>query len=207
MEEKRIEIMSRLKETDSKLRKLRKKGYIPGVIYGLESSNNLIQLNEKQMNKHLKEHGTSGIFNVEMGNEIFPVKINELQKDLIEHKVIHLDLQKIELDKQVEMTVPIRLYGIAEGVKSGGAVHQPIRTVKVKGLPTLVPESIEIDISDLKIGDNISIKDIHIPDNIDILNTSETIILTIIPPQLEEVTEDEETTLEFEVEDKKSDEN
>lgn len=202
MEDTNIEIKSRLKESDSKLRKLRKNGYIPGVLYGIESSNNLIQLNENQLNRQLKEHGVSGIFNVELGNEIFPVKINELQKDILEHKVIHLDLQKIELDRQVEMLVPIHLFGKSVGVKNGGIIHQELRSVKVKALPTLIPESIDIDISNLKIGDNLSVKNIHVPNEITILNDSEMIILSIMPPQRDEENSEEEIITEHEIIDK-----
>lgn len=183
MDNFKIEITSRPNGPDSKLHNLREEGYIPGILYGFESSNQLIQLKAKEIQKHLKEHGESSIFNVEFGDEIIPVKMNEIQKDIISQELIHVDLQRIEINKEVEMAIPIQLIGQAAGVQNGGTIQQQLRTIKVRSLPSLMPESIIVDISSFDIGHNLYVKDINIPEGTKILNNDSTLMLTILPPE------------------------
>ena len=183
MDNYRLEINERDKGPDSKLRVLREVGLIPGILYGRENSNQLIQLKEREILKYFKEHRTSGIFNVEFGGELIPVKVNEIQKDVINNKLFHVDLQRIEVNKEIEILIPIILDGKALGVDNGGTIQQHLRYLKVRSLPSQTPESIIIDISGFDIGYNLYVKDINLTDDVKILNNYNTILLSVLPPQ------------------------
>jgi len=183
MDNYRLEINERDKGPDSKLRVLREVGLIPGILYGRENSNQLIQLKEREILKYFKEHRTSGIFNVEFGGELIPVKVNEIQKDVINNKLFHVDLQRIEVNKEIEILIPIILDGKSLGVDNGGTIQQHLRYLKVRSLPSQTPESIIIDISGFDIGYNLYVKDINLTDDVKILNNYNTILLSVLPPQ------------------------
>ncbi len=185
MDNVNLRVSARGNDSYLTIRKLREDGYIPGVLYGFEKSNQLVQLKEKELQKHLKEHGVSSIFNVEFADELIPVKINEVQKDIINQKLIHFDLQTVEVNKKIDIAVPIQLTGQAIGVQNGGTIQQQLRIIKLRSYPSLIPEKLTLNISDLDIGDNLYIKDIVISKDIEVLENLNTMILTILSPQAE----------------------
>jgi len=186
VEQINIDVLIRNKSTDGLLNFLRKEGYVPGIIYGNSLVNQNIQINKKELNSQLKKHGKSGIFYAIIEDEVVPVKINEIQRDTIVGEIVHVDLQRIDLAKTVHMSIPILLFGNSAGVKSGGTIQQQIRELEVKSIPSLIPESIHINVSDLKIGQAIYIKDLLIPEGVEILHDNNSVVLTILPPKMPE---------------------
>jgi len=184
MEQINIDIFQRGVSSDAYLSSVRKSGYIPGVLYGNHFSNRSIQLNYKEFTKQLKKHGKSGIFQVIVDNESISVKINEIQRDPVSNEIIHIDLHTVDLDKVINISVPIQLFGTSIGVKNGGILQQQLRAIEVKGLPTQVPESIHLNLSDLDIGQAIYVENLMIPEEVEVLNDPSTLILTILSPKL-----------------------
>lgn len=184
MEQINIDILQRGVSSDAYLSSVRKRGYIPGVIYGNHFNNRPIQLNYKDFTNQLKMHGKSGIFQVVVDNKLISVKINEIQRDPVSNEIIHIDLHTIDLNKIINISVPIQLFGTSKGVKKGGILQQQLRAIEVKGLPSLVPESVHLNLSDLDIAQAIYVKDIMIPDGVEVLTDSNTLILTILSPKL-----------------------
>lgn len=184
MEQINIDILQRGVSSDAYLSSVRKNGYIPGVLYGNNFNNRPIQLDKKEFLRQLKRHGKSGIFKVSVDDEILSVKINEIQRDTVSNEIIHIDLHSVDLNKVINIFVPIQLFGGSIGVKSGGILQQQLRSIEVKGLPSFVPETIHLNISDLDIGQAIYVKDLMIPDEVEVLTDSDTMILTIVPPKL-----------------------
>lgn len=184
MEQINFDILQRGVSSDAYLSSVRKSGYIPGVLYGNNFSNRHIQLDKKEFSRQLKKHGKSGIFKVNVDDEILSVKINEIQRDTVSNEIIHIDLHTVDLNKVINIFVPIQLFGGSIGVKSGGILQQQLRSIEVKGLPSLIPETIHLNISDLDIGQAIYVKDLMIPAEVEVLTDSDTMILTIVPPKL-----------------------
>lgn len=184
MEQINFDILQRGVSSDAYLSSVRKSGYIPGVLYGNNFSNRPIQLDKKEFSRQLKKHGKSGIFKVNVDDEILSVKINEIQRDTVSNEIIHIDLYTVDLNKVINIFVPIQLFGGSIGVKSGGILQQQLRSIEVKGLPSLIPETIHLNISDLDIGQAIYVKDLMIPAEVEVLTDSDTMILTIVPPKL-----------------------
>jgi len=138
---------------------MRRNGKIPAVYYSHGKESVPIVLDEKELSPIL--HREVNIIDL-----VFPDKkeqktiFREIQKDPVTEDVLHLDLMGIKLDENVRLTIPILLKGTPAGVKEGGILEHLLREVVVEGLPLDIPEHLEVDVTDLKIGDVIKLEDI-----------------------------------------------
>src|SRR5262249_39671284 len=102
--------------------------------------------------------------------------------------LVHLDLMRISLTEKSEFEVPIKIVGEPEGVKTnGGILGIPTHSLKVRCLPTDLPDVIEVDVSKLDIGDHISVSDLQLGDKIEIRTSADVTIATVVAPAAEEV--------------------
>jgi len=114
------------------------------------------------------------------------VLIKEIQREPVKDTILHVDFNEISLTETLKVNVPLASRGESVGVKvDGGVLEHVIRELQVECLPTAIPEKIEIDISNLKIGDAIHIKDIKIPEGVKVLNDPELIAMIVKPPKVE----------------------
>ncbi|MFV9511732.1 50S ribosomal protein L25 [Tepidibacillus sp. LV47] len=199
MEQVGLPVEPRIKGTDADLHHLRDHGFIPGILYGGGKGNQTIQIEQKTFLKQLKEHGKSGFFALTMGNDTFPVKINEIQINPIDRQVVHVDLQRIDLDRPVEMLVPIHFFGQSIGERNGGVIQQQLREIKVRALPASIPEFIQVNIADLDIGDSLYVKDLMLPEDVEVLHDKDSVILKVVPSRMDQEAHLEEPTKEPEV--------
>jgi large subunit ribosomal protein L25 len=131
--------------------------------------------------------------------------LKEIQVDPVKQNILHVDLYEISMDKKIEVEVPITLTGTAIGVSEGGILQQVSRTLEISCLPDNIPDSFELDVSHLNIGDSLHVSDLKIPSDIEVLVEDELTIATVVPPtkveEIEpEVPEEEEEREEVEVE-------
>ena len=194
-----MEVYSRNPGPHSIIHNLREEGLIPGVLYGQNHGSQLIQVNEREFNQQLKLFGKSSIFYITIDQEQVPVKINEVQRDNIDKKIIHVDLQRVEMSKPVIMDVPIQFFGKSIGEQNGGVIQQQLRVLEVRGLPSLIPSSIQVNISDLDIGDAILVRDIHVPEGLEVNHDNDSVAIKIIAPKLVEEALTEEPKSEPEI--------
>ncbi|WP_339060695.1 50S ribosomal protein L25 [Tepidibacillus marianensis] len=129
---------------------------------------------------------------MKLAEQSIPVKINEIQRNPVDRNIIHVDLQRVDMDQPVEMFVPIQYFGQSLGEKNGGIIQQQLREVEVRALPNHIPEYVQVNITDLDIGDFLSVKDLLLPEEAEILNDLNSVILKVLPPKmdLEEHTEE-----------------
>lgn len=178
------------------LKKLRETGYVPAIVYGKDFENQAIAVDERDITKIIRSRGISTLIGLEVENDSYPVMMKEIQANTIKNTIDHVDFFKVSMDEEVEYSIPIVLVGEPEGAKHGGAVQQQKRDILVKALPLEMLENIEVDISHLDIGDNITLGDIEIPETQTVLDDSEELIVSILAPSMEE--EEEEETEEME---------
>ncbi len=195
-----IEAIVRDKGPDSILTNIRNDGFVPGILYGSDHINQTIQINKRNLLKQLKTHGKTGLFTILVDGNSIPIKVNEIQRNPLDGEIIHVDLQRINMDKVIHMPVPIHLFGESEGVKSGGTIQQELREVEVRALPTTVPESIHVNISDLKIGDALFVRELSIPNEVELLTDENSVILTILHPKMAEQEEGTDRDIQSEPE-------
>jgi large subunit ribosomal protein L25 len=146
-------------------RRLRAQGLIPGVLYGGPEGGTPVAVNPKELMRILhSESGANTLISLKLDGAASQVLVKEYQVDPIQHKLLHADFYRIAMDKTLTVTVPIVLRGEPKGVKQqGGVVDFVHREFEVECLPADIPEKIEVDISDLVIGQSIRVRDL--PEN------------------------------------------
>ncbi|MFC2140264.1 50S ribosomal protein L25 [Candidatus Auribacterota bacterium] len=174
--------------------RLRKAGYIPAVIYGKKEAVN-IKLETRNFIK--STHGGMDdnylvTLSLNDKNKVTAL-LREMQKDPIKGDILHLDFNEIALDKKIHTSIHIYVVGDSVGVSLGGFLEFRQREVDIECLPQDIPNSIEVDISNLQISDSIHVKDLSVSDKVKILSKEDVTILSIIAPKKEEeIIEEEE---------------
>lgn len=176
--------------------RLRRSGQIPAVLYGPGTGAILLSVNAVEFEKVLKK-SISGqvLLNLIIQNgETFnrSAMVRELQTHPVSREFLHIDFFEIAMDRKIRVKVPVVITGKAKGVEVGGILQIVRRELEMLCLPLRVPESIEVDISDLDIGDSIHIGAITLEDDIEVLDDDHFTIVTVVSPTIEEVEEEEE---------------
>jgi large subunit ribosomal protein L25 len=174
-------------------RKLRADGRIPAVVYGPEVTPIPVSVSERELLGLFRTSESANILidlTIE-GNDAEPYKvlIKEIQKDPVDGQLLHVDFQQISLAKKINVSIPVHLTGTAEGVRSMGGILEFIqRDISVACLPTDIEDFIEIDVTDLKIGDSVHASDLELP-KFDLLTNPNQVLVTIAAPTISRVAE------------------
>ncbi len=132
------------------------------------------------------------------GEDWTPVVVKELTRHAVTGAAIHVDLLRVRLDRPIQATVTLELVGAddAPGVKEGGVLEHVTRELTIEALPTDIPDSIEHDVSEMVIGDTVTLEQLTAPEKVKLMDDPETVIATLTPPrlQVEEEPEIEEET-------------
>lgn len=191
----RAKLSAKLRTTLGKeaSRKLRRKGLVPAICYGPKMESIPLTLDSKELMKtiHMGENVLIDLI-IQDGKKAAQkvVVVRDLQTDPIKDQCIHADLFEVVMDEEISVEVPIVLVGKPEGVKIGGVLEQITREITVGCLPTDIPQSIEVDVSHLDIGDTIHIGDIGLEKR-KILVDPNTTLATVVPPTVEKVVVEE----------------
>ncbi|MEO0288814.1 MAG: 50S ribosomal protein L25 [candidate division WOR-3 bacterium] len=180
---------------------LRKNNKIPCVAYGHKEENRLFSVDEVELNKMFHAIGREkSLINIKMGKDNFLAIIKEIFRSPRTNKILHIDFQIIHKSEKLKLSVPIILKGSAKGVKEGGIVEHLLRDLEIKCLPADIPSHIEVDISELAIGDSIHVKDIK-AERFEIVENPEEVVVTILAPKayVEEAPKPEEEAKEPEL--------
>ena len=190
-------------------RRLRRSGYIPGVIYGSNRENMNLQVEERLFARLLREGGANRLIALQLGGEDRAVLIQELQVHPVKGSPQHIDFLEVRLDEAVSVMVPIHLVGEAQRTQDGGVVASALWEVEISCLPTDIPDGLEIDISGLLVGESLQVKDLEVVPGITLLtDPEETVVSVVHPEELEEDTEEEEDAeAEDELEEGETEEN
>ncbi len=183
----------------SELKELRKNGLIPGIIYGEGLKENLpISVNKSEILKLLKlKREEDFLIEIEVDGDKnkFVTLIKEEQYHPVTDEVIHVDFHSVSLEKEIVAKVPIHFIGEPKGVKAGGVLYKALHELEVEAKPLDLPSFIEVDISDLEVGDSIHIEDLKVPQNVKILHDPfETVVSVTKVEEEVEVTKPEEVT-------------
>ena len=189
-----IEVEKREETGKGAARRIRRNGLIPGVIYGGKREPQALTVDPLDLKGKIH---SNAIIDLNIDGEEETVMIKDFQKDVIKEEIIHVDFQKISMDETIHITVPIKLVGDAPGVREGGVLQQLMREVDIEVLPSDIPEELELNIDELTLSDSLEVGDLEIPEEVNVLNSLEDVIVTIVAPS-EEVEEEEEEELEEE---------
>jgi large subunit ribosomal protein L25 len=195
----RLEVKERERLGSPESRRLRRQGLVPGVLYGNGSARAFV-VEERALRAALTtDSGLHAVLDVVVDGErgAHPSILKEYQRHPIRGHVAHVDLQEVRLDKPIQAAVQLHLVGgeDAPGVREGGVLSQPTTAVNVEALPMEVPESIDVDVTAMEMGDTLRLEDIAAPEGVTLLDDlHDTVIATVTAPTRE--IEPEETAEE-----------
>ncbi|WP_027339789.1 50S ribosomal protein L25 [Halonatronum saccharophilum] len=196
----RLKLKASLREQKGKgaAKRLRRKGLVPGVLYGLDREPVNLTVNAKELGQVV---GGNAIIDLEVAEkENQPVMVKELQREPVRKDILHVDLYRIDLNETVVVSVPVELVGQAAGTREGGILEQILREVEIETLPTNIPEKLEADVTELEVGKSLSVSEITVEEGVTILtDASDTIATVVIPTELDLETDEEEEVTEPEV--------
>lgn len=166
--------------------RLRTEGMLPGVIYNRDT-NVTIAVDLKTFDRVFRETGTSSLIDLDVDGETHQVLVREVQMDKRKRVPLHIDFYAITAGQVVEVYVPIEFLGTPEGAKEGGQVDVQRREVHISILPSLIPNHIEVDITELDMGDSLHISDVVdlLPPEAEILDELDRTIIAVLAPRAE----------------------
>ena len=163
---------------------LRKQKRVPGIFYLKQSKPIAIDVSNQAI-KPLVFTSQTHLISLKIdGHEDQECVLKDVQFDPVSDEVIHFDLIGITRGEKIEIEVPVQLIGSAIGVKEGGLLQHSLHKLEVECLPKDIPERLEVNISELKIGDTIHVKDLSF-ENVDILNPENSIVVSVVHPKVE----------------------
>ncbi len=194
--EHKIEINKRVDITPQGLKQLRRDGNIPGIYYSSSSKDSLsIFITQKDYHTAIKSGAR--IFNISVDNKKQNVLFKSVQYHPVTEAVMHVDLYGVRMDQAITIKVPLLLTGNAIGVKDeGGILNQPLNEIEIQCLPSDIPDSFELDISDLSMGNSLSASDIELEEKFTLITSEDSVAVSVTQPMKEvdpevEVDEDE----------------
>jgi large subunit ribosomal protein L25 len=187
---------------NSPARELRRGGHIPAVLYGPQTEPVLLAVNNKEFEQILKKGNIGSIILnliIQNGKKVTkPAMIKELQSHPVSGVFLHIDFYEIDMQRKINVMIPVVTKGISKGVELGGLLQIIRREIEVLCMPGDIPEAIELDITELDVGDSVHVEEIPLGDNVEIASDVNFTVLTIVSPKVEEVEEEEEEALEGE---------
>jgi large subunit ribosomal protein L25 len=176
-----LEVESRDAAGKGVARKLRGRGKIPAVVYGSGKSRLIAMDYKVARNMVLSQRGHTGLLTVKIAGEKDIVAVlQDHQLDPMNGAILHVDLFEVSMDKLIRVRLPVAIIGqVPVGVKEGGILQQPLRDLHVECLPGQIPDHIEIDASELKIGQGVHVKDVQAPAGVKILDDEDLMVVHV----------------------------
>ena len=194
-----LTVEERSERGSREVRRLRRAGYVPGVLYGASHPDPVsLKVGARDL-RHLLVDG-SALFDVKIGGATsVPAILKDRQDHPVRDEVMHVDFLEVRLDEKIHSTVAIELEGIEEapGVKEGGVLDQTTREVNIEALPTDIPERIVVNVAHMDMGDTLTLDAVPAPSGVEYLDVPEevTIASVVVPTKVEEPEIEEETVL------------
>ena len=184
-------------------RQLRFRGQLPAVVYGEGAESVACSVDYRALTDLLRSHGRNAIISLSAGDTSQSTIIKDIQYHPVRDEILHVDFHRIDLARKIVVEVPIHAMGSAVGVRIGeGILEQMLHDLEVECLPTEIPDHIEIDVSDLDIGDSLHVSDIvQDGDDFSIVTDSDRTVFAVAAPTLiieEEEVEDDEALVDVE---------
>ena len=179
-------------------REVRKEGNIPAILYGQGEDSVPLVVQPDELKQALSNNaGMNTVLELEIDGFEPPAKkfsmLREVQKDPLKNRVLHIDFLAIDMEKNVKVKVPVNTQGRSEGERKGGKLEKLMRTIDLECLPGNIPDSIEIDVSSLNMGDFVDIAGLTFGEGVKPLRDgSEKVVHVIVERSTEEVEEAEE---------------
>ncbi len=192
MEWHQLEVRARVETGKGSARRARRRGMIPGILYGPDTEPVPVEIDPKGLLKAMMtKRGRNTILKLKAEDSSLAdrtVLVKDLQRHPVKRVLEHADLYEVKMDRPVEIEVPVSVTGRAKGVIEGGVLQVVRRRLKIRCLPDRIPEEVTIDVSDLGLGQSIHIGDLPLEDGITPVGDKRFTIVTVVAPRAEEKT-------------------
>jgi len=200
----KIELKATIRKTmgNGPARELRRQGLIPAILYGPKSEPIMLSVVIREFENIIKT-GNIGqmLLNLEIQNgkkQIKTAMIKELQTQPVTGNLLHIDFYEVAMDQKIRVSIPVVTTGEAVGVELGGILQVVRHEVDVFCYPNEIPESIEVDITNMEVGDSLHIGDVALDEAIELADEANFTVVTVLSPKVEEEEVEEEEELEGE---------
>jgi len=174
----------REKSSRAQLKQLRKAGRIPAVVFGAGSENATIDVPKKEYLQWLKTGGGSVVYLQVNNEDKVPVLLEDMQRHPVTGEVIHIDFLRVNAKEEVRTRLPIVFTGTPIGTKEDGIIQTDSTSVEVTALPHLIPASLTVDISGMKVSDTIQASDLKLPEGVQLTSSPNEYLVSIVASQV-----------------------
>jgi len=165
-------------------RRLRAAGQVPATLYGADEAPVTSAVAKRELAALIRRHGRSRIITLNLDGKSIPVKIAALQLDPVRDTVIHADFMRVRMNEVTNFTVPLRVHGEPDGVKNAdGILDVVLHNLEIRCLPGDLPDSIDVDVTTLGVGQHLSVGALKLGDKIEVVTDAEAVIATCISPR------------------------
>ena len=190
MEQIDLKAQVRKKTGKGSARTLRREGRVPAVLYGQKTESIMLSIDVREFEKIVKKANIGSLLlnlQIQNGKTLTrPAMIKELQTNPVTGAFIHIDFYEIDMQRKIRVSVPVVARGKSVGVENGGLLQIVRRELELFCLPTAIPRAIEVDVTDLEIGDAIHIEEIALPAEVELQEEADFTVVTVLAPKVEE---------------------
>ncbi|MET3683761.1 large subunit ribosomal protein L25 [Alkalibacillus flavidus] len=185
-----IQAQERQDTTRSETKQIRAAGRVPAIVYGKGKDPITVSVDSMDLLKKVRDEGRNAVFSLEIeGGKSLNAMLYDYQTDVVKNDLTHVDFYLVDMSTEVDVEVSVNIEGESKGEKEGGVLQQTMHMLNVRATPRNIPEDITIDSNELDIGDSVTVSDLKSGKNFEILDDEDTTIVTILPPQQEDVPE------------------
>jgi large subunit ribosomal protein L25 len=193
----KLEVQERESRGSAHARRLRRQGFVPGVLYGRGKPPHAFCVHQRELRRALSgPGGLNAILDVVLEGHATEhhAILKDYQQDPVRGRVTHIDLHEVRLDKPIQAQVAVHLIGEPKGVTEGGVLSQVTREVRVEALPMEVPEHLDLDVSGMAVGDTMRLADLPPLEGVTYLDDPEETVLAnvTVPTEIVEPEPEEE---------------
>lgn len=192
----KLVVEEREKNARHSARKNRRDGKVPGILYGKNLKNLMFEVGELELNSEINRIGEHGVLDITINGDNHNVLIKEIQREPVNHKIIHIDFEELYENSRVITEVPIKFIGEKAINKNGGILQKERSSVKLQCKASKIPKLIQVDVSNLSVGDAYRVADIEFGEEISIIDALNLVLATVAT--VNKYGEDTEDTAELE---------
>ncbi|MDQ3567884.1 MAG: 50S ribosomal protein L25 [Actinomycetota bacterium] len=174
-------------------RRLRASGFVPAVLYGEGNEaggSTALAVPDKKVDYTLTHLGDNALYNISLGSGTSTARVVDVHRNPVSGRLIHIDFIPVNMTERIEITGPLTVEGEAPGVEQdGGVLQQVAYELQVESLPGEIPQEVVVNVSNLQMGDNLTLGDLTLPDGVSLISEAEEVAVTVVAPT--EITDEE----------------
>jgi large subunit ribosomal protein L25 len=187
-----VDLQARPREERGKnaARRLRASGMLPAVLYGDgDGASTALAVPDRVVDYTLHHIGDNALYDIDLGAGGSTARIVDVQRDPVSGRLLHVDFAPVDMQRRIEVTVPLHVVGEAPGTEEGGVLQQVAYEVQIETLPGDIPQELTLDVSSLGMNENLTLADLRLPEGITLVSDPEEVAAIVTAPT--EITEED----------------